>query len=257
VIPHLPGWTVARDRHSLVQAPPGTSTEGVRYIERMRPSQAPLDVVRSLPMPDDATLLSVADPIPLVTDEGEYAHLVRVEASQGGRPIHRAIGIVHVDDFDAITIGVTHRPESAQAMDALVESLVREDRHYLAVRRRPYRCALPHVDPARVITTFPAIPLDAEAPTAVAERLIGFRFAHAASEPVLALGGLQGRQWTASGVVSADVAVLVDQRFLYVATHIGTTSDDGTFAAVVASIEPIPRNRYLERTTTALDLWTD
>lgn len=258
MIPHLPGWAVARDRHSLVQVPPGTAgREGVRYIERRRPSQAPLDVVRSLPMPDDAALLAVDDPILFVTDEGEYASLVRVEATQGGMPLHRAIAIVHVDDFDAITIGVTHRPEAFAAMDALVESLAREDRHYLALRRRPYRCAVPTPDLARQITMWPAVPLDAEDPLLVVERMIGHPFAHAESFAVSALGGLTGRQWTASSTVTADVAVLVDERFLYVATHLGARPDDGTFAALVESIEPIPRNRFLERKTTALELWTD
>lgn len=258
MIPHLPGWTVARDRHSLVQVPPGAGTrEGVRYIERLRPSQAPLDVVRSLPLPDDAALLAVDDPRPFVTDEGEYASLVRVEATQGGMRLHRAIAIVHVDDFDAITIGVTHRPEAFAAMDALVESLAREDRHYLALRRRPYRCAAPPPDPARRITLWPAVPLEAADPLLVVERMIGHPFARADCFPVSALGGLTGCQWTATSTVTADVAVLVDERFIYVATHLGARPDDGTFASVVASIEPIPRNRYLERTTTALDHWSD
>ena len=277
VIPRVRGWLSGRDGDALVQLPPGGALlEGIRYLERRRPALPALAQVQALPLPPDAELRAISPPRVLVTDEGEYATLVTTEVAYQGAAVHRAIGIVHVDDFDAITIGHVRRPEAFAACDALVEALVRADRHHMPVRRRPYRCTAPAgwraeaqdwltttwCAPAdrRRITPLPAMPLCPEDPAAALEALLGLSGVRTSATPFVARGGLVGEAWTVRGPDAiVDLALALDDRFTYAAYQMrhDDVADTGELAALLATIEPIPRDRSQRRDVTTFAHLTD
>ncbi|MCE9575626.1 MAG: hypothetical protein K8W52_20920 [Deltaproteobacteria bacterium] len=277
MIPRVRGWISGRDGDAVVQFPQGGGAlEGVRYLERRRPAMPALELVRGLPLPADAIMLAISPPRAIVTDEGEYATLISTEIAYQGAAVHRAIGIVHVDDFDAVTIGHIRRPEAFAACDALVEELVRADRHHMPVRRRPYRCALPPgwqpeaqdwltttwraPTDARAITPLPALPLRPEDPAAALEALLGLSGIRTSPTPFTARGGLCGERWTVRGPDAlVDLALALDDRFTYAAAQVrhDDVPDAGEFAALLATIEPIPRDRSQRRDVTTFAHLTD
>lgn len=275
MIPLVQGWLAGRDGDALIQVPPSGDLEGIRYLERRRPTMAAEALVRDLPMPAGATVIAISAPRRLVTDEGEYAELVTTEVDYRGAAIHRAIGIVHVDDFDAVTIGHVRRPHAHGACDALVEALIRRDRHDMPTRRRPYQYAPPPgwraarterltttwcaPGDGRRITVLPALPLRPEDPAEALEALLDLSGPRTILETFVARGGLVGETWTgrrADGPV--DLALLVDDRYTYAAWR--ARPDDGPaddmFATLLATIEPIPRDRARPCDAATFAHWT-
>lgn len=277
MIPRVRGWVSGRDGDAVVQVPPsGNPLEGVRYIERRRPAMAPQVLAQSLPLPPGAALRAISAPRTIITDEGEYASLLTTEVEFAGAMVHRAIGIVHVDDFDAVTIGHVRRPEAFDACDALVEALVRADRHHMPVRRRAYRCDPPrgwHAAPVewltttwhaptdtRRITPLPALPLRPEDPSDALEALLGVSGTRTPGPGFAARGGLTGETWSVRGPDAVfELALAVDDRFSYAAFQVRHDDgrDDGAFAGLLATIEPIPRDRSQRRDATTFAHWID
>lgn len=278
MIPLIRGWRVRRDGDALVLTPPGgEDRERIRYVERQRPIMAPAAVARTLTWPHGATLVELSAPRAIVTDEGEYATLMTTELAHAGARSHGAIGVVHVDDFDAVLTGHASDPAGARACAALVEQLVRADRHYMPTRRRPYLHAAPAgwrpidvdrvttawapPDPAdpRRITVLPAVPVGADDAAATLEAMAGIALSEIRTslEPVRARGGLAGTRWAiARAAEVVELALLADDRFTYAACQVrGTTVADDTFAALLATIEPIPRDRHAMRAVDTFAHW--
>ncbi len=284
MIAGIAGWSSAVHGRTVVQLPPeGPALGGIRYLERNRPLRRAVDVVRDLPIPPDARLRDVTAPRALVTDEGEYAALLSADAVWQDRLIRRFVGIVYVDDYYSLTIGQCRRPEAYADFAALVETLVRGDRHHQPLRRRRYLYDAPggwhgylvdgylarwlpldHPRHAAELDVYPALPRvgpgDAhdKLEAVLGERAITSRGARRA---VAARGNLTGEAWSVTTARGAHhFALLADDRFLY--PLILTTAADGSpgvLDEVIATIEPIPRARRAEQDFRAatMAVWAD
>lgn len=270
MIAPIPGWTFAAEGEALVLTPKAHDVPGViRYVERKRPLLAFDDLVLAEAAAAGFPVDAVEDVELLVTDEGEYGLVFNLR----GAAMQRTVACVLGDDFYASISGEPRRAEHAALFAATVRSLALRDCHMQAVRRRRFLFDPPagwqpspaglfhtiwtreHEEGGGAITVYPALPLSAGdiVESLVRQSADGFTVDRS-SGPIAAssAAGLSGDLLELVGGRGAttacrDLAVLQDDRFAYaVCLDSPATShprNRAAFAAVVASIQPIPRPR--------------
>ncbi len=276
-----PGWLRQVRADQVQLRPPRERRVGeFRYRERYGPLRSARQVVAaklSMPTPGIETL-AVGDPEKLVTVEGEYAALVKLEAAVRSRPALRIMGIVFADTFTTLLDGISANPDYFDEFETIARDLVRRTVLLLGVRRRlflyqppPGWQALPQVlvtnwyppdfpaNHARLIV-FPAAPR-LEAPAGILDALVaadrkrGIPIASVTGpRHVESRHGLTGLSWHVEthppehGRLTRLLAVFEDRRYIYPlrldvadSTHPGPVEAGiATFEAVCDSVEPLP-----------------
>jgi hypothetical protein len=273
VIPPLRGWSARWDGTGAELVPAaGAGVAAIRYEERVRPVQALVEVARDLAAGDSSLLVErIGEAHGVISHEGEYGAIVRVEARLAGRPVHQVLGALYADDFYSLTVGVSREASFHDELARTVEQLVRSDTHMLGVRRRRFLHDAPagwrrsvhgvfhtrylleshdrDADDGATIAVSPAIPAPASGPARMvaalemAATLLGAGVRSV--EPVAVArpaGFAHAWRWErASGRV---LVVLEDARFLYPIAMMSSgpfrARARGAFDQVVASAQPIP-----------------
>jgi hypothetical protein len=216
----LSRWSFTGDRRGAVLVHPDGAARGViRYVERCRPLE-PLAAIVARAAPGGRPC---GRPRRVVTREGEYGAVASVTGEAPGRPWFATVGVVFLDDFFALTLGVS---ETAP-LDDEVGALVFDDTHQLGVRRRWFHLAAPagwrreragtfhaiHHGPGGArLYTFPAVPRPTGAAD-FAEQIARAQLAHwtggtelPAHFAVVNQHGLSGWRWD---LVTAEGPVLL------------------------------------------------
>ena len=272
MIDPVAGWSFSVGHDHIAMLAPDDATGLLRYEERRRPLQALADVIAGLPWPCGARVVSVSAPEPRVTGEGEYAAVAEVVAELDGRPLHRTVGAVFLDDSYALVVGQTQDPARVARTAALVRQLVDGDRHHLGTRRRRFVYRPPagwsgfvrgelHAtwispeDPA-ILAVHPAIPAVPGRDEALAyrDRLLADPRLALAGAPddappisLLARGGLSGRWWRVplAGDMVCDLGFLEDGRMVYpivlTAPAAASHRAEAILRGVLDSVEALPR----------------
>jgi hypothetical protein len=262
------GWQVhPLDDALVLTAPEGADVAVMHYLERVRPLAPVHAVVAAHPAPPGFTAIRRGPIERLTTEEGEHAALVVVEGAIGTSPVECSFGLVFGDDFYARLVAVSSSPAHFAAVRATVRTLIRTDYHVLGRRRRRYVYGPPPgfhavaglfdtiwypLDyPARAtsITVAAALPQQPglrDALVATAEQ----RRAHHSATPPEPLGTpnlMHGRLYTLAPAADggrAWIALLEDDAYIYPvrldSKAAEPTADLAVFAAVLASIEPLP-----------------
>jgi hypothetical protein len=266
------GWTAQRRDDGLVLTRPGGAT--FRYTERLAPLASPRELVRAAGCPRGFVPRAFGATERLVTDEGEYGALVRVSGQVAGDDVELSFGFVFLDDHYAQLVGMA--TAAAMAPDELHETtrrLTSGDTHILgAVRRRRFLYQAPAGWRSRdglFDTTWhhpgyprhavwmhvnPAVPDQPRLEERTIEKILGSdlsaAFSAPAPMPVLNRHRLGGRVWHLPAAATKDrlhqqLAVLRDGTWLYLVrlftAEPASAEDTATFAALVDSIEPLPR----------------
>jgi hypothetical protein len=274
----LSGWTrQLRGGSTLLVPPDGPETGHLRYRERVRPLRGVRELVREAMTAFPAFEGGEPQVEPLVTLEGEYAAIARVEGTLEGKPAQRDFGFVFGDDFYTRLLGLCVKPERFAAFSDAVRRLTLADSQLLGIRRRRYLYEPPPRDHwqgiarvfqtdwipldfprnGSVITVFPANPVPAS-PAQVAENLfaedkaLGFRVdRQEGPETLQTQFGLFGGKWELEGqhlgrpVTLRQLVVLQDRRYLYSLLLDSATPDTrdaaiATFDKLVRSVRPLP-----------------
>jgi hypothetical protein len=281
-----PGWRATRVEDGLWLVPTVTPPFAeIRY--RLRHPLEPLPELMARKLtPPGFVVQSLTPPEALVTDEGEYASLIVVRGLLDGRPVQRDIGMVYGDDYYALLLGVVVEAARFAEMTELVRQLVRSDRQLLGTqRRRRFRYVPPagwreqQWDfestwiapdlPSLRLTVLPALPSQGAGRAAVAQLVatnLHGQFVVTRSdgpEPAQSQHGLSGQRWRLAGRLDAQemvrhIVILQDERYIYCA-RLETVDERGldALAALVASIEPIPRPRVTRGDLEALKHWIE
>jgi hypothetical protein len=264
------GWTSARHGAAHVYvSPDGPGAASLRYVERLRPLRRATALLAAAGRPAGFEATATSAPIRLATDEGEHAALIVIDGRLAGGPAQLTFGVVALDDHYARLQGLAFG-EHIAATRALVEALLRGDRHFLgAVRRRRVVYTPPPgwqgVGDTFTATWFPrdyprrdqriylgpAMPLSQEMVAGTIAAIVGgpapleqqvvvesgpAAHPHLGGERVvLRLPGLE---------TETHVALLADSRFQYLARLDCLPAERQEalplFDAVVASVEPVP-----------------
>jgi hypothetical protein len=249
------GWTAHRFGDRLVLRPEdGEETMRIEYREAMRP------------LSDVREILAVGNAERLVTHEGEYAWLVRIDEPEA----RREIGVVLGDaDFSLFT-GVAVDPTRFDELSRTVRTLVLSESLMLGVRRRRYlyqapvgwtsevcgheivlRPEVPETATAtasiRVLPAWPAAALSHGALQELIEPDATSEMREMETPP-----GLSGSMWTTICAANDGTprqrmtAILSDDRYAY---PVRFEADDDeqlwalklAFERLVESVEPLPR----------------
>ncbi|MCE9572192.1 MAG: hypothetical protein K8W52_03465 [Deltaproteobacteria bacterium] len=280
------GWHArVHDDGLVLTAAEGPAAGVMYYAERVRPLATVRDVIAAYPAPP-GFVLAHREPIErLLTDEGEHAAMVALVGTIDGAPVERVFGFVFGDDYYARLVAVTASPAHFAAVRATVRALVRADYHVLGKRRRRYAYATPAgFQPVAgwFDTTWYPLDYPARATSIVVAAALpqqrGLRDALVAAaeqrrpsasgalpEPLGTPQRLAGRLYTLAPHegLRTWLALLEDDAYIYpvrLDTRATETQPElEAFAAVIASIEPVPQPRATIDTTAfgdAVGHWT-
>jgi len=138
VIAVPPGWTIQHLPEAIALTHPnGKEAAQIHYRERAgkprRVGTLAREILAAWPR---ITVKSIAPLERLLTIEGEFAALLGVECTEGGRDVRIDLGFVFTDDFFSSTAGTCRDPALRQDVTTIVRELVRHDNLALGVRRR-------------------------------------------------------------------------------------------------------------------------
>jgi hypothetical protein len=277
------GWSRKWMADGFMLFPPeGRSVGGLRVQDRIRPLRTVRHLVDHA-VKEGAVFINdiqVGKLRKLVTLEGEYACIITMAGRRkgDGLPVERTLGLVFAEDFFSRVDGIMQLQEQFESFRGRIEAITRNLSLGLgAVRRRRFLYTppagwqglartfrsdwIPHDYPRdnAMIQVFHAKPFtDAPKPQVAFERMLREDLGHGLQvepyEPAQPIEKHPGELWGEITRVTGhypggprmhfDLAVLADERFLYV---LRLESDDAkltehraVFRALVDSVRPLP-----------------
>ena len=133
-----PGWTIKHLPEAIaITHPNGERAAQIHYRERAgKPRRIGTLVREILAGWSRLMVTSIGSVERMLTVEGEYAAVVGVECTDGGRPVSVDLGFVFTDDFFTSIAGTCRDPALRHETSAIVRDLVRHDNLAMGVRRR-------------------------------------------------------------------------------------------------------------------------
>jgi hypothetical protein len=278
MISPLPGWTFDAGADAILLRLCARPDAGIiRYVERRRPCLTFPEIVAEHVQDPAARVTRMERREDLVTNEGEYGALVRMDGAVRGRRAQHILACIFVDDFYAELLAVVVDGAERERFETAVRTLARGDCHMMTHRRRRYLhtppagwrptargSALnavylppdPQTDPSALVVAaaVPVSPWDASPVDAILSTHVS------GAGGVTVLGrrgqrlartrpGLWGRVWELDidnprFVARRFVAILQDDRHTY-SLHLDSAlarvdSNRDCFHQVVGSVTPLP-----------------
>jgi hypothetical protein len=273
MLPAPAGWSkVSAIDAVLLVAPGGVAQGQMRYEERVSPVRPfPALVEEVLRADPGFALIAASPPVRLVTDEGEFAALTRIDGTRDGAPAFHTVGAVLGDGFAAVLDATATNPTRFVSLGRLAEDSLRKIVLGLGRRRRLYAYAPPpgwqaiptglvanwyppgYPDDATHIVVYPANPTEAR-PVAVFDEMLredersGWVVARRRGPyPVENRTGLVGEAWALASAAGEErrLVVFAHAGHLYSVRLASFRRDllrehERVLADLVDSIEPLP-----------------
>jgi len=241
----------------------------IRYSDNLWPRRRIATLVKEKLTEEGQTLVdveinSIED---LVTDEGEFAAMVKASGRIDDVAVHCAVGFVLFDRWYARISGLGIEPSSNDELEQVVRKTLLGAEFLLGNRPRRYRhCVLENwrarsvpglqrelvaPDQDAIITTWPAMPTS----KATGEELLARNRTASSAIAPLRSNRLDG---VVQNAEDRRLAVLSDGRYLYAAqiTHrVRNPRNDETFEQLCRSIAPLPMSQQVLQSHDAMSHW--